>query len=137
MCKYLFDIVLLIILLFQSALFRLSSVIIFGLSVIGLFLPDRNYSDAERRGLATSPQLSAESVASGKYQEKFETYALDQFPFRDFFRKTKAYTNYYVFLNKDNNGYYLSCGKSSVFSVYYGDIKPLDYKLKKEVKIIH
>ena len=43
---------------------------------------------------------------------------------------------YILFLSEseDNNGYYLSCGKSSVFSVYYGDIKPLDYKMKNEVK---
>lgn len=112
----------------------LPSVIIFGLSVIGLFLPDRNYSDAERRGLATSPQLSAESVASGKYQEKFETYALDQFPFRDFFRKTKAYTNYYVFLNKDNNGYYKKMGHIAKIEYPLNEAK-LMASLKKQQDI--
>lgn len=43
---------------------------------------------------------------------------------------------YIVFLSKseENDGYYLSYGKSSIFSVNSGDIKPLDYKMKNEVK---
>lgn len=43
---------------------------------------------------------------------------------------------YIVFLSEseeDNDSYYLSCGKSSIFSVN-GDVKPLDYKLKREVE---
>lgn len=43
---------------------------------------------------------------------------------------------YIVFLSKSENGddYYLSCGKSSIFILDYGKIKPLDYKMKNEVK---
>lgn len=53
---------------------------------------------------------------------------------------TKSYIEpesvYIVFLSEseDNDGYYLSCGKSSIFSINRGDIKPLDYRMGKEVK---
>lgn len=43
---------------------------------------------------------------------------------------------YIVFLSKAENDdeYYLSGGKSGIFTLDYGKVKPLDYKMKKEVK---
>lgn len=67
-----------------------------------------------------------------KYYQKSKTFTIIE--------NTKSYIEpesvYVVFLSKseDNDGYYLSCGKSSIFSVKSGDIKPLDYKMKNEVK---
>lgn len=67
-----------------------------------------------------------------KYYQKCKTFTIIE--------NTKSYIEpesvYVVFLSKseDNDGYYLSCGKSSIFSVKSGDIKPLDYKMKNEVK---
>ena len=49
----------------------------------------------------------------------------------------KPGNKYIVFLNKSeyDNTYYLSSGKSSLFTCHSGgDITPVDYKLKKEIK---
>ena len=99
----------------------LPSIVIFGLSAMGICMPDKDYSDSERRGLAVFPKLSIDSVYSGRFMDQFESYVLDQFPDRDFFRKTKAITNYYILQNKDNNGYYK----------YKGHISKLEYPLNE------
>ena len=62
--------------------------------------PDSEYSKAERRMLKQQPELSVESVLSGRYMSEFEAYSLDQFPFRDSFRGLKAVTS----LKQDNHG---------------------------------
>ena len=43
---------------------------------------------------------------------------------------------YIAFLSKSENDdeYYLNYGKSGIFTLDYGKVKPLDYKMKKEVK---
>lgn len=51
--------------------------------VLGLALPDRFWSDHERRSLRQAPTLSAKSFFSGKFAEEFEEYLADQFPGRD------------------------------------------------------
>lgn len=71
-----------------------------------LFLPKAGYSDSERRMLASAPELSAESVWSGRFMSGFEEYAADTFPFRDTFRRIKALTARNIFFRQDNNGIY-------------------------------
>mgnify|MGYP003301538598 CR=1 FL=1 len=61
------------------------------------------FSDSERRALATFPKITFEDVVSGEFMKKFEDFTLDQFPVRDGFRSVKAFFSRYVFLNKDNN----------------------------------
>ena len=68
--------------------------------------PDLEYSKAERRMLKQQPELSVESILSGRYMSEFEAYSLDQFPFRDSFRGLKAVTS----LKLDNNDLYVSNG---------------------------
>jgi hypothetical protein len=53
-------------------------------------LPDKDISTAERRPLAQRPEITAESILSGKFMEKFESWSLDQFPLRDGFRTVKS-----------------------------------------------
>ena len=69
-----------------------------------------DYTYAERRPLAQMPEISANSVFSGAFTEKFEDFALDQFPLRDSFRKVKSLFHYYVLNQSDNNGIYLVDG---------------------------
>ena len=52
-------------------------------SLGGLLLPDRYYSDHERRSLKQRPVLTGKSFFSGKYGEELELYLSDQFPGRD------------------------------------------------------
>ena len=72
--------------------------------------PSKDISEAERRPLAGFPKASAQTILTGKFQEDFEDYALDQFPFRDGFRRLKAGFQYGVLRQKDNNGIYLADG---------------------------
>ena len=65
--------------------------------------PDEKYSVSERRLLKQMPELSKETVLSGRFMSAFEEYSLDQFPVRDAFRGLKAMTS----LTLDNNGIYV------------------------------
>lgn len=76
--------------------------------LFALFLPDQNYSTSERRILAGKPKVTIENIQNGKYMSEFESYTLDQFPFRDVFRRFKTMMQIYVLRQKDKSGYYLA-----------------------------
>lgn len=68
--------------------------IIFLFTIIALFLiniikKDTDISVAERRKLATMPELTTKSLFDGTYFKKFDSYVTDQFVERDAFRKIK------------------------------------------------
>ena len=69
--------------------------------------PAGDISESERRKLAQFPTVSAETVFDGKFMEDFESYTLDQFPFRDTFRRIKSWFHYYGLRQADNNGIYV------------------------------
>ena len=77
-----------------------------GMSVWNAFGEKVDYSEAERRVLAKFPEMTAESVISGKFSEEFEEYAVDAFPMRDAWRRVKAYVKTGPLAQKDNNGIY-------------------------------
>lgn len=66
-------------------------------------------SDSERRTLAQFPELSVETVLSGKFMTGFADYAVDQFPLRDAWRSLNAMFTYGLG-QKDSNGYYVHDG---------------------------
>lgn len=68
------------------------------------FGPKTEISEAERRPLAQMPEISGQTILSGKFMSEFEDYALDQFPLRDTFRQVKSLFHYNVLGQKDNNG---------------------------------
>lgn len=80
----------------------------FALVVLTWSKPSDDFSVTERRTFKQFPELTWESISSGTFMEKFESYALDQFPFRDSFRSIKAITQFFVFGQSDNNGVYLA-----------------------------
>ena len=68
--------------------------IVFLFTIISLFLinvikKDTDISIAERRKLATMPELTTKSLLDGTYFKKFDSYVTDQFVGRDTFRKIK------------------------------------------------
>lgn len=65
------------------------------------------YSMVERRTLQQLPKVQKDAVADGRWMTDLEDAFLDQFPFRQSFRRVKAYTSSVVFGKKENNGYYL------------------------------
>lgn len=74
------------------------------------FKPVTKYSDSERRVLAAFPELSKETIASGKFMSDFETYTLDQFPLRDTFRGIKSFSTLYLFHEAEVNDLYIYDG---------------------------
>lgn len=74
------------------------------------FHPAEESSQAERRTLAQLPQVSGQTLLSGRFMEDFESYTLDQFPVRDTFRQLKALVHYGLLRQKDNNGIYICDG---------------------------
>lgn len=103
---------------------------LFTLSLWGIFAPDAELSEAERRPLAQFPTLSVESVLSGKFMSEFEDYAADQFPLRDQFRTLKAIVSYELMGKKDNNDVYIEDGYASELE-YPLDEKSLDYAAER------
>ena len=81
-----------------------------GLTACAWMKPAAVSSDTERRNLAQFPELSVETLASGRFMADFADYAVDQFPWRDGFRSLNAYLTYYGMGQKDNNGIYLHDG---------------------------
>ena len=51
--------------------------------ILHLALPDKTFSQEERRYLAQWPVFDIETVLNGSYESKVEAYFSDQFPFRD------------------------------------------------------
>ncbi len=62
----------------------------FGMTILGIILPDMEYSVSERRELESFPEITVKNILSGKFMADFEDYASDHFPLRDMFRKIKA-----------------------------------------------
>ena len=89
------------------------AVVLFGLSFYCWFKPEERFSESERRVLKSFPKLTTETIMNGKFMKEFESYSLDQFPFRDSFRSLKALVSYGLIGRKDNNGIYLAEGHLS------------------------
>lgn len=87
--------------------------VLFGISAMAWTKDADEFSMSERRELAKVPDLTVESVMDGTFMEEFKTYALDQFPFRDGFRRLKAETVFQVLGQKDNHEIYVVDGYAS------------------------
>lgn len=87
--------------------------VVFVFSALCAFLPKNDFSESERRVLQDFPELSADSLLSGDFAGGFEEYATDTFPFRDAFRRVKAYSSKYIFNKSDNNGLFSQNGHLS------------------------
>ena len=109
---------------------NLITVIVMSLFFFGMFAwtvmadtPD--YSDSERRVLASFPEVSIEDILDGDFAEGFDQYAVERFPGRDTWRSLKSYASK-VFLQKDNNGIYTAEGHISKIE-YPMNTDMLDY----------
>lgn len=80
------------------------------LALFSWFGTRTDISESERRKLEQLPQLTAESLLSGRFMNKFEAFSQDQFPLREAFRRLKAVFSYDVLHRGDNNGIYLAEG---------------------------
>lgn len=70
-------------------------------------------SMSERRKLAQWPCPHWQGVLTGSFREEAEKAASDQFPLRDSFRRLKAYVQFGLLGQRDNNGIYVVNGTAS------------------------
>lgn len=82
-------------------------VLIAGLGVGSVLLPDQELSKEERRHYADFPKLTWQTISSGSFMDDFEEYLLDQFLARDWFRSLKTEMETTLFGKKDANNYVL------------------------------
>ncbi len=74
----------------NAALCILFFAVLCGFWMADAFLPDRLYSDWEKRMLAQKPVFSWSAVTDGSYGKKYEEWLLDQFPGRDWWVNIKT-----------------------------------------------
>lgn len=60
-------------------------------ALAGLIMPDRYYSEREKRTLTQKPQFTIADYISGKFSDKLESYLTDQVPLRDEWVTMKTY----------------------------------------------
>lgn len=86
------------------------AVFLFVITAMCWFGQKNEYSMMERRYLKQFPDLTWESIMSGRFMSAFESYSQDQFPGRDVFRGIKSATALFIFGQAANNDLYLADG---------------------------
>ncbi len=98
------------------------------------FVATPEYSESERRQLASFPEVTWESIRSGEFAREFESYTTDRFPLRDSWRRIKSYVRFYVFQQEENNDLFLKDGHISKLE-YPMNPPMLDYAASLFTKI--
>ena len=88
----------------------LFSVFIIFFMFINIVITDTDISLTERRKLARFPQISLSSLLDGNFANNFDKYSMDQFIYRDNFRKLKTFLEFNIFKKRDVNNIYLYNG---------------------------
>lgn len=65
-------------------------VMVFGLSLLSFLIPDQKFSEEENRVMTQKPDFSKNTYIEGRFQNKIEAYANDQFPMRNSLIKWKT-----------------------------------------------
>ncbi len=85
--------------------------LIFGLLILHIALPDQELSYSERRKLETFPKATLLSIKDGSFFDDLESYLLDHFPLRETFRGIKADLHFDLFRQLDKGGLYRADGQ--------------------------
>ena len=78
---------------------------IFAMAIWFVVNPKADYSSSEKRYLQQFPETSVDTVLSGEFSEKFETYFADNFPQRNMWVGLNSYYNLGIGLNSRNGVY--------------------------------
>ena len=106
------------------------ALLIFGLSLFHLFLPDGALSTAERRRLQQLPALTWAGLRDGSFADDLETYLLDQFPLRSQFLALQGFFRLKLLGQSDLNGVYVD-GNSAAELLSALDAEQVDYFCRK------
>ncbi|MFC1948328.1 DHHW family protein [Chloroflexota bacterium] len=93
-------------------------VVIFGLTVSGLFKEPEEINKSERRKLAQSPEVSVEKIFNGTFTEDYRNYLQDQAVLRENFRAVKSFVERKILLKKENNEVYIV--DNNLYDKFYG-----------------
>ena len=77
----------------------------FAMAIWFVVNPKADYSSSEKRYLQQFPETSVDTVLSGEFSEKFETYFADHFPQRNMWVGLNSYYNLGIGLNGRNGVY--------------------------------
>ena len=75
-------------------------------ALIGLLMPDRYYSEREKRTLTQKPKFTVANFISGEFSGELEKYLTDQVPLRDGWVTMKTYTELAIG-KRESSGVYL------------------------------
>ena len=75
-------------------------------ALAGLIMPDRYYSEREKRTLTQKPQFTIADFISGRFSDNLESYLTDQDPLRDGWVTMKTYLDLAVG-KKESGGVYI------------------------------
>ena len=79
-------------------------------ALAGLIMPDRYYSEREKRTLTQKPQFTITDFISGKFSDELENYLTDQVPLRDDWVTLKTYLELAVG-KRESGGVYIGRDK--------------------------
>ena len=79
-------------------------------ALIGLLMPDRYYSEREKRTLTQKPKFTVADLISGKFSDELEKYLTDQVPLRDNWVTMKTYMELAIG-KRESGGVYICKGK--------------------------
>lgn len=82
--------------------FTIAMVLLIGLAIAQVAVPDRSFSDMENRPLAQLDTPTASTILSGRWMDAAETYAADQFPARDGWMSLQALSDAALLKNERN-----------------------------------
>lgn len=74
---------------------------------VNLILPDKEYSESEKRSLTQMPKFNVSNIMSGKFMSEFDKYTGDQFFGRDAWVQAKGMSQYLIG-NRMLNGVYIT-----------------------------
>ncbi len=108
------------------------TVFIASMLIAFILLPDKSFSETEKRNLAQFPKVSTSAVLDGTFTENMEDYIADQFPMRNFFTGVNAYytlicgRNASMDIYKCESGYLINAPRETDGEVFYKNMRLFD-----------
>ena len=88
----------------------LSFFLLIAVMALHLLLPDRDYSETEKRGLSLFPKITKDSLLDGEAMSSLDSYAADQFPERSLLMKIRMNLSMFLGKRKSNGVFYAKDG---------------------------
>ena len=110
---------------------------VFLITAVLLIMPDRAYSEREKRYLQNAPHISLSGIMDGTFQDDLEAWIADQFPGRDLWVGIHSYTNLLTGRNAQQDiyhakdGYLISAPASNDLAIFETTLARFDSFVEK------